>query len=110
MVAAEQYASRLVVPTSQRTHPTSWASHKDLAAKALKKLAGPHLPTSLKQLQNAVQRAHREYADAERNAATRADKHADPEGDGTRIDDEADVLEGLATQDDETPADDCEDA
>jgi hypothetical protein len=36
-------ASRLVVPTSQRTHSTCWASHKDLAAKALKKLASPRL-------------------------------------------------------------------
>jgi hypothetical protein len=35
VIAAEQYASRLlVVPTSQRTHPTRFASHKDLAAKA----------------------------------------------------------------------------
>ena len=61
VIAAEQHASRLVVPTSQRTHPTCWASHKDLAAKALKKLAGPHLPASLKQLESGVQRAHREY-------------------------------------------------
>ena len=35
VVAAEQYASRLVVPTSQRPPPTCWASHKGLAAKAL---------------------------------------------------------------------------
>lgn len=60
VIAAEQYASRLVVPTSQRSHPTRWGSHKDHAAKALKKLAGPHLPASLRQLENAVKRAHRE--------------------------------------------------
>ncbi len=68
VIAAEQYASRLVVPSSQRSHPTCWASHKDLAAKALKKLAGPHLPASLKQLESGVQRAHRAYAEAERTA------------------------------------------
>lgn len=43
VICAEQYAARLVVPASQRSHPTPWASHKDHAAKALTKLAGPHL-------------------------------------------------------------------
>ncbi len=60
VIAAEQYASRLVVPASQRTPASSWPSHKDLAAKALRKLAGAHLPASLKQLDRAVQRAHRQ--------------------------------------------------
>ncbi len=61
VIAAEQYASRLVLPQSQRTHPTHWASHKDLAAKALAKLAAPHLPASLRQLEAAVKRAHEEH-------------------------------------------------
>ncbi len=61
VIAAEQYASRLVVPTSQRASATGWSSHKDQAAKALKKLAGPHLPASLRQLETAVKRAHRDY-------------------------------------------------
>jgi hypothetical protein len=69
VIAAEQYASRLVVPTSQRTHPTRWASHKDVAAKALWKLAGPHLPASLKQLEQAIARAHREHDTALRQHA-----------------------------------------
>jgi hypothetical protein len=56
VITAEQYASRLVVPQSQRSHPSSWASHKDHAAKALKKLAGPHLPGSLRQLETAIKR------------------------------------------------------
>ena len=47
VIAAEHYASRLVVASSQRTPPTRWSSHKDHAAKALKKLAGPHIPASL---------------------------------------------------------------
>jgi hypothetical protein len=73
VIAAEQYASRLVVPQSQRTHPTRWASHKDLAAKALRKLAGPHLPASLKQLEQAIARAHREHDTAvQQHAAGRA--------------------------------------
>ncbi len=68
VIAAEQYASRLVVPQSQRTHPTRWSSHKDLAAKALGKLVGPHLPGSLRQLEAAVKRAHEEHE----RACTRA--------------------------------------
>jgi hypothetical protein len=37
VIAAEQYASRLVVPAGQRMPATRWSSHKDIAAKALKK-------------------------------------------------------------------------
>jgi ParB/RepB/Spo0J family partition protein len=87
VIAAEQYASRLVVPTSQRSLPTRWSSHKDHAAKALKKLAGPHLPASLKQLERAIDRAHKTAATAsqirssqpapQRDAAVDAD--VDPE-------------------------------
>ena len=44
---------------------TRWSSHKDIAAKALKKLAGPQLPASLTKLERAVKRAHREYDKAE---------------------------------------------
>ena len=69
VIAAEQYACRLVVPQSQRSHPSSWSSHKGHAAKALKKLAGPHLPGSLRQLETAVKRAHEDRARAERAAA-----------------------------------------
>ncbi len=68
VIAAEQYASRLVIPASQRSHPIRWSSHKDHASKALKKLAGPHLPASLRQLEAAVKRADAEYARAERQA------------------------------------------
>jgi hypothetical protein len=68
VIAAEQYASRLVVPQSHRAHPTSWSSHKDHAAKALKKLAGPHLPGSLRQLEAAVKRAHEDCARTERQS------------------------------------------
>ena len=61
MIAAEQYASRLVVPSSQQQRPLSWSSHKDQAAKALAKLAGPHLPASLKQLEKAIVKANADY-------------------------------------------------
>lgn len=60
VIAAERYAARMVLPASQRTYRTQWGSHKDLAAKALRKLAGPHLPESLKQLERAVARANRQ--------------------------------------------------
>jgi hypothetical protein len=68
VIAAEQYATRLVVPSSQRVPATRWSSHKDLAAKALKKLAGSHLPASLARLKQAVKRAHATYDRAEAGA------------------------------------------
>ena len=54
---------------------TSWSSHKDHAAKALRKLAGPHLPASLTKLEQAVKRAHAAYETAE--AAQREAQAAD---------------------------------
>lgn len=61
VIAAEQYASRLVLPSSQQHRPLGWHSHNDQAAKALAKLAGPHLPASLKQLQKAIAKAKAEH-------------------------------------------------
>ena len=60
VIAAEQYASRLVVPQSQQHSAMRWPSHKDHARKALAKLAGPHLPATLKQVEKAVAKAHSE--------------------------------------------------
>jgi ParB/RepB/Spo0J family partition protein len=65
VIVAEQHASRLVVPSSQRLPASRWSSHKDIAPKALKKLGGPHVPTSLTKLEQAVKRAHRAYDKAE---------------------------------------------
>jgi hypothetical protein len=65
VIAADQYATRLVVPASQRMPANRWSSHKDLAAKALRKLAGPQLPASLTKLEQAVKRAHSAYEKAE---------------------------------------------
>jgi hypothetical protein len=76
VIAAEQYASRLVVPSSQQHRALGWSSHKDQAAKALAKLAGPHLPASLKQLEKAIAQAKSEYdnqlteAEQQRRAAS----------------------------------------
>jgi ParB/RepB/Spo0J family partition protein len=64
VICAEQYASRVIVPQSQQTPATPWASHKDHARKALHKLAAPHLPSSLAQLRKAVERAHRDASRA----------------------------------------------
>ena len=71
VIAAEQHATRLVVPASQRMPATHWRSHKDIAAKALRKLAGPHIPTSLTRLEQAVKRAHAAYDKAETQARER---------------------------------------
>jgi ParB/RepB/Spo0J family partition protein len=64
VIAAEQHASRLVVNGSQRTPATRWTSHKDHAAKALRKLCRPVVPASMAQLQRAVERANAEYEQA----------------------------------------------
>jgi hypothetical protein len=76
VIAAEQHATRLVAPASQRMPTSRWSSHKDLAAKALRRLAGPHLPASLTKLEQAVKRAHGAYEKAER--AQREYRHAAP--------------------------------
>jgi len=65
VIAAEQHATRLVVPASQRMSATRWSSHKDIAAKALKKLAGPQVPATPTRLEQAVKRAHAAYDKAE---------------------------------------------
>ena len=66
VIAAEQHATpaRRARPASG-CPPRRWSSHKDIAAKALKKLAGPHVPASLTQLEQAVKRAHAAYDKAE---------------------------------------------
>ena len=72
VIAAEQHACRLVVPNSQRIPATRWSSHKDQAAKALAKLAGPHVPAALKKLERAIERAHRARETAEQQAREQA--------------------------------------
>jgi hypothetical protein len=70
-----------------------WSSHKDIAAKALKKLAGPHVPASLTKLEQAVKRAHATYAKAELAAREqqRAERRAvEAEPDDHPVDDELD--------------------
>jgi hypothetical protein len=78
VIAAEQHATRLVLPASQRMPATRWSSHKDLAAKALRRLAGPHVPASLTKLEQAVRRAHSAYekAAAAQREAERTDAPA----------------------------------
>jgi hypothetical protein len=68
VIVAEQHATRLVVPSGQRMPAIRWSSHKDIAAKALKKLAGPHVPASLNKLEQAVKRAHSAYDKVEATA------------------------------------------
>jgi len=68
VIAAEQHACRLVVPSSQRFGAKRWPSHKDHAAKALAKLAGPHLPATLKQLEKAIAKAGADLHEAQEQA------------------------------------------
>jgi hypothetical protein len=85
VISAEQYAARMALPASQRSYRTAWSSHKDIAAKALAKLAGPHLPVSLKALERAVKRAHDEHdaalkARSTSRPAAAADEPAEADG------------------------------
>ena len=98
VIAAEQYASRLVVPSSQQHSPMRWPSHKDHAHKALAKLAGPHLPATLKQVEKAIAKAHAEHEKATngRTTISRAPGGVDEpsvaeSADGYALDDEPDV-------------------
>jgi ParB/RepB/Spo0J family partition protein len=80
VIAAEQYASRLVVPSSQQFSSKRWPSHRDNASKALRKLASPHVPASLKQLEKAVASAKRDYEraqDAARPSSRRRSRTTD---------------------------------
>jgi len=107
VIAAEQYASRLVVPVSQRSMPIRWSTQKtDHARKALRKLVGPRLPASLRQLETAVKRADAEYARAERQAhdarrtAAESPSETDPGQDASdSVDPEVDVDGELADED-----------
>ena len=77
VIAAEQHATGSSCPSSQRMPATRWSSHKDIAAKALKKLAGPHVPASLTKLEQAVKRAHTAY-ERPSSAAPRAEQDGPP--------------------------------
>jgi hypothetical protein len=96
VMAAEQYATRLVVPSSQRMPGTRWSSRKDIAAKALRKLAGPHVPTTLTRLEQAVKRAHAAYDKAETAARERQRAERQPvepdvdNGSGDELDEDVD--------------------
>jgi hypothetical protein len=78
VIAAEQHATRPVVASSQRMPATRWSSHKDIATKAPRKLAGPHVPTSRTKLEQGVKRAHAAYDNAETQSREqqRTDRHA----------------------------------
>jgi hypothetical protein len=79
VIAAEQYAAQITLPASQRTHRIRWGSHRDLAAKALKKLAAPHVPASLKQLERAIDRVHAAHQQAiDPKPSARASEEQDP--------------------------------
>ena len=71
VIAAEQHACRLVVPSSQQFGAKRWPSHKDHAAKALQKLAGPRLPATLRQLEKAIAKAGTELHEAQAEAQAR---------------------------------------
>ena len=70
-----------------------WSSHKDHARKALAKLAGPHLPATLKQVEKAVAKAHSEnqQATSRRPEAGLDEEQAAEPADAGAVVDEVDV-------------------
>jgi hypothetical protein len=100
VIASEQYASRLVLPSSQQHSPIRWSSHKDHARKALAKLIAPHLPATLKQLEKAIERAHAEHHKATARTTNRAGKTTTASVDPKPEMEQAGVVEDL---DDEEP-------
>jgi len=98
VIAAEHYASRLVVPTSQQHSPLAWSSRQGKAVKALEKLAGPHVPVSLKQLQKAVANAKAEY-DEQLSQARSGARQARAEAHGAEhVDDIVDEFDGAGEE------------
>jgi ParB/RepB/Spo0J family partition protein len=120
VIAAEHYASQLVVPNSQRSFRQPWRSHKGHAVKALERLAGPHVPASLKAIEKAVKKANtdcdrlvgaeRDRQRAERDAcqqtgdsgeradaptATEVDESVDKDAWAAEDDDDADQVDEL---------------
>ena len=89
VIAAEQYACRLVVAQSQRGHTTHWGSHNDRAEKALAKLAKPHLPASLTQLHKAIEQAHRDSWAIQREQAAEDTAETGDGGEDELVDDVA---------------------
>lgn len=61
-----------------------WPSHKDQARKALAKLAGPHLPATLKEVERAVAKAHAEHEKANKRQDPSSRTAADAGG-GTEV-------------------------
>jgi ParB/RepB/Spo0J family partition protein len=87
VIAAEHYATQLVVPGGQRGWGERWGSHKDQAIKALEKLAGPHVPASLKAIERAVKKAD---SDRARARAIATAQHQDAAPATPAVDDEID--------------------
>jgi hypothetical protein len=104
VLAAEQYACRLVLPSTQQVTPHRWPSHNDHARKALAKLAAPPLPATLKQLEKAIEKAHGAYERAQQDARPKpapvveSDGQTDTENPDD-CDDELDELDGCAVDD-----------
>ena len=100
VIAAEHYASRLVVPTSQQHSPLAWSSRQGKAVKALEKLAGPHVPVSLKQLHKAVAKAKAEYDEQLSQARTAARKARGEAHGAEHMDNELDEYNGEEFEED----------
>ena len=93
MIAAEHNASRLVIPVSQSQYPLAWRSRQGKAVKALEKLAGKHVPMSLKQLEKAVNQAEADYNTQLTEARALARKARAEQHDAEHVDNNLDVDE-----------------
>jgi hypothetical protein len=68
VIAAEQYASRLVVASSQRMPATRWSRTRTSPPSRSRSSPGRTSPASLTRLEEAVKRAHAAYDKAEAGA------------------------------------------
>jgi hypothetical protein len=96
IIAAEQYASRLVLPAGQRGAHSHWGSRKDAAAKELRRLAGPHLPATLSRLERAIKRAHAAHEKAEQAGRRSRETEREPATNTDAMDAPTDVAPEVA--------------
>jgi hypothetical protein len=61
VVVEVQYAAPTMLPSRRRPHRMRWGRTKDLALKALKKLAGPRVPASVKALERPLERMRADH-------------------------------------------------
>jgi hypothetical protein len=98
--AAQHYTHQLVLAASKRDISALPRSHKDIAAKALTKVAKTALPGSHKQLQRALEREARDYQQRVRDLTERPSAPAEED----EAEPSAERAQGVETGEDDVDA------